>query len=1422
MRRIAMLSVSLLGLTTACAVATKGQSEAATAEAARAVTSQAPRWKPSPGAEKALETLLSSAAFSVDAATLSQAAGGVVPSAFTQEMLLFENTVKVNAAGNAFDSTRSVWRILNEQPNQTYVTGWSPWRESKPRIKGRVISAEGKESLIDASHIVEGNDSGGALELNDAKQLKVVLPNAKLGSVVELEVIRDEVRPTVAGAGFSASWRLWSTLPVRHLRFYVEAPADAPFHLEVVGVAKPKIEKSGGLQIVKLDLPEIKFNPRPLTIPEMLTKAPQFTWSTAPSWQFLSRQYAPLVDKALTDKADFSALAPAMAQAKTVEEKAQAVVRWLSDKTRYTAVHLGDGAIVPTQPSTVLSRGYGDCKDLSVLTVQALRAFGVPAYTALVNGSGSAPFDAVPAMGAFDHMIVAIPQGKDGSYLWVDPTAPKYPVGLLPPVLRDQKALIVRAETQGLAALPTRAQTPSQRKEVIAVRGAPFAAGAADITVELSGAAEGALRSSMEKCDDAAAHEFLDDTAKFFLDGQSFQASFTNCKVGDGALVGQTRIAKAGRVDTGDRELTLQLPSQIVTWVIPDEVVGQRPNSDQRQDAKKQDDAQRLADTYGMTEAELSEHAYSFSSALTAQRVYKITLPPRFTVGTLPPERTMRLGPATWTERFTQPTPETVEVRFVFENKQVDWSASDIKAFRTAFFKRFDEPLPTVTALFAPMKLLEEKKPQEAVALVRRWLKERPDDGTTRARFARLLNSLGIGDLAREEVERALVSNPDDALVLMICGDVMRYDAFGQRSEGNVFPRARAISCLRKALQKLPDHAWAQNQLADLLLRNDNGEFEHAWTQDVAEAVAFLTERLNKNEATDAMQGLLTQALINTGRHDELKALFVAHPGLTKSTTQEVASAVEVVTTGVDGLLERVSRIYEPQEKLKSMMMGYGVLTYLRRYEDGARVLKEFREDPAQTADLKQLRAFHQGMRRSPKEGDFSTPEAATRAVFALIANASTPTDAGQRLKALASAGAKTELDGTSSVFRFVRLPDTNYSFQFDALYSRAACKSDGSKTLTRVRCAMPENPAISGTAYWVRENGKLKLESLGKVSQVAQNARRRWEEKRYEDAALWVTWALDDLGARKAEWLTPSFLRSFWDDADHRDPAAIGFAAALANLVYLDQVKEAPADVLHALDSGRAELKGSFKRRADSVLVNAYEARGDYASAIRVLAPLAQSENEPGLWRWWASLLSHQGQKQEAIARIETALKKDPTNADWLALKGTVQLRAGKYSEAVQTLERVHKDKGEASEVGNNLFWARLMAGTLDDDTERDVKKLASSENASEASLHTAAMILMERGRLIEAADLASRRFHHLRGKPDDAQWLFRGRLLQAFGFEEASRVAFANMVTGDIELNDLRDRSLAGLKVAEPAEVATPARAVKTKPRAKAKGKP
>jgi multisubunit Na+/H+ antiporter MnhB subunit len=80
-----------------------------------------------------------------------------------------------------------------------------------------------------------------------------------------------------------------------------------------------------------------------------------------------------------------------------------------------------DSSHRPTSPALVLERGFGDCKDKSLLAVTLLRSLGFHADVALVSStSGELLPRLLPAISSFDHVVVTIE--VDGVRYWLDPT----------------------------------------------------------------------------------------------------------------------------------------------------------------------------------------------------------------------------------------------------------------------------------------------------------------------------------------------------------------------------------------------------------------------------------------------------------------------------------------------------------------------------------------------------------------------------------------------------------------------------------------------------------------------------------------------------------------------------------------------------------------------------------------------------------------------------------------------------------------------------------------------------------------------------------------------------------------------------------------------------------------------------------------
>lgn len=102
-------------------------------------------------------------------------------------------------------------------------------------------------------------------------------------------------------------------------------------------------------------------------------------------------------------------------------DRLTAALRYVQDNIRYVGEEMGEGAFAPRRPKIVLARGYGDCKDKSLLLAVALRRLGIDAVPALVSTSaGERLPDRLPSPSLFDHVITRAV--IDGRVMWIDPT----------------------------------------------------------------------------------------------------------------------------------------------------------------------------------------------------------------------------------------------------------------------------------------------------------------------------------------------------------------------------------------------------------------------------------------------------------------------------------------------------------------------------------------------------------------------------------------------------------------------------------------------------------------------------------------------------------------------------------------------------------------------------------------------------------------------------------------------------------------------------------------------------------------------------------------------------------------------------------------------------------------------------------------
>lgn len=136
------------------------------------------------------------------------------------------------------------------------------------------------------------------------------------------------------------------------------------------------------------------------------------------------------------------------------EEQILTVLQFVQDQVRYFGIEIGASSEKPTDPSTVFSRRFGDCKDKSLLFVTILRALGIQAFPVLVNSTlGRSIENWQPSASAFDHCIAEVQ--LYGQNYFLDPTMTYQQGYLSARYLPDYGyGLVISPWTTGLTVIP--------------------------------------------------------------------------------------------------------------------------------------------------------------------------------------------------------------------------------------------------------------------------------------------------------------------------------------------------------------------------------------------------------------------------------------------------------------------------------------------------------------------------------------------------------------------------------------------------------------------------------------------------------------------------------------------------------------------------------------------------------------------------------------------------------------------------------------------------------------------------------------------------------------------------------------------------------------------------------------------------------
>ena len=361
---------------------------------------------------------------------------------------------RVDRNGRVHSVNRTVVRILKPAGVRRFATltvVWFSWRQNHPKVRSRVITPDGKPHLLDESTITEAGVPAQLVQgvFSDEKILNAPLPAVAEGCVVESEV-ETEDREVVFPGGRFLSFPLTNSVPIVSAGIRIEAPADQPLTVLTLGfqAARRQESRQGEWKRVVVEAENIPgVTPRQFLPPEA-APAPAVVVSTAETWQTVAAWYSEIVDR----QAGISEVTGAPMGVVERTALIEATLAEIQHKVRYTGLELGMSAYIPRTPAETMERGFGDCKDKSVLLVSRLRKAGIPAYVALL-----VPYPApdvladVPGLEAFRHAIVYVPGQRP---VWLDPSAQFVRPWQLPAGDQGREALVVDKRTTHLLRTP--------------------------------------------------------------------------------------------------------------------------------------------------------------------------------------------------------------------------------------------------------------------------------------------------------------------------------------------------------------------------------------------------------------------------------------------------------------------------------------------------------------------------------------------------------------------------------------------------------------------------------------------------------------------------------------------------------------------------------------------------------------------------------------------------------------------------------------------------------------------------------------------------------------------------------------------------------------------------------------------------------
>ena len=373
--------------------------------------------------------------------------------------LFFDRQVRVGEADQE-DYVRTVWKVETTaglQDASEIAIGFDPTFErlvihhARVRRDGRTVwsFSPGEVRVIEAEEDIEARLYNGELTAT------IFVKGLRVGDTVDYAFTREGTNP-VLGGRFDAVLGFEYSEPVVRIRRRIVWQRESLLRLNPRGdTPKPTVTKGPGETSYEWETHDSRAVTPEDRTPSWFVAYARVETSDFGSWADVARRSRELFAAADGEAPSIDALVREWNLSSAPEDaRIDRAVRFVQDEVRYLGLEMGRNSHQPHPPGETLERRFGDCKDKSALLVAILRRLGVKAWPALVSTSSRQGLDdRLPALFAFDHVIVALHAGR--ALQFVDATASEQggPVrGRRPPPYA--RALVLDEASRALTEMP--------------------------------------------------------------------------------------------------------------------------------------------------------------------------------------------------------------------------------------------------------------------------------------------------------------------------------------------------------------------------------------------------------------------------------------------------------------------------------------------------------------------------------------------------------------------------------------------------------------------------------------------------------------------------------------------------------------------------------------------------------------------------------------------------------------------------------------------------------------------------------------------------------------------------------------------------------------------------------------------------------